>query len=105
MAAFLFLLAASPFTAPFATCDLSTLFGGHPTIAKSAGAFTTAFDDQSADAACAAPRRLRIEGTFVARTHIDTHARATLPGGSELLPEFLPTVGRLGDLSNTPLRI
>ena len=66
-AALLLLLAASPFTAPFATCDVSTLFGGHPNIADTRAAFVGAPDDQPTtvaleDASSRTRKRVRIVG-------------------------------------------
>jgi hypothetical protein len=70
-AALLLLLAASPFTAPFATCDVTTLFGQETLLKGLQVSSTPAGADASA--VCSIPRRTR------ARAKAASHAVLTSP--------------------------
>lgn len=59
-AALLLFLSASPFTAPFATCDVSTLFGQHTTAAQLEVEAPHAATDDHAQALAAVARRERV---------------------------------------------
>src|ERR1043166_550277 len=78
-AALLFLLAASPFTAPFATCDVATLFGRHD--ASIAGGWTStsviAEDRSQPTTLCSTAQRTR------------TPVRLSADGGPEAMPLVL----------------
>ncbi len=59
LAALLLVLAASPFTAPFSTCDVATLMGGDSLAARYQSSIPPVVDQSQAAALCAAPHRTR----------------------------------------------
>ena len=105
-ATLLLLLIASPFTAPFETCDVSTLFGCHTPAAQDQYQDSwVSTCDQSAIALAGSARRTRIRGKVA----------SPLPAGVE--PDSRPPVAiyfrdvtcapapPAATISHTPLRI
>jgi hypothetical protein len=106
-AALLLLLIASPFTAPFETCDVSTLFGNHMPAAQYQ--YQDAFmsmSDQSAVAVAGSSRRARHRSRLgspdVANSCRDDDPRGTVYV-RVLTPAPAPALVAL--ISHTPLRI
>jgi hypothetical protein len=60
VAALLLVLAASPFTAPFSTCDVATLMGGDTAAARYQSSLAPVVDHSQSAALCTAPRRSRM---------------------------------------------
>ena len=95
-AALLLLLAASPFTAPFSTCDAATLFGGTTPLRHNDYrlSFTSA-DDQSTTLAVSATCRTRerwklfvsavVEPVVHQPPALTPHVAATAPAGAPAL--------------------
>jgi hypothetical protein len=59
VAALLLFLAASPFTAPFETCDVGTLFGGHTPAIQSQLQMSPAVAADQSEAVALSSRRIR----------------------------------------------
>lgn len=88
VAVFILLLAASPFTAPFATCDVVTLFGGQRSTNPQGLVVAATVEGEAqedADLRSTKPGRRRVSIELVARAHAD--ALPTPPAtGNAVLP-------------------
>jgi hypothetical protein len=90
-ATLLLLLIASPFTAPFETCDVFTLFGSHmPAAQDQYQASFLSTGDQSAMTVAAASRRSR------------TRSRAASPVAAEPELEHTPRAVYVTDATTSP---
>jgi hypothetical protein len=104
-AALLLLLAASPFTAPFSTCDAATLFAGRTSLRLNHYhlAFTSS-NEQSTTLAVSSTRRTRERRKlFVSAIIVPVHERSALTGDVDAVAlAIAPARARS---SPTPLRI
>ena len=105
-ATFLLLLIASPFTAPFETCDVFTLFGSHTPAAQSQyqDSLLSTGDQSATIAVAAVSRRMR------ARSRVASSAAPTLDertAGPACVREATASSASfaLAPTSHTPLRI
>src|SRR5690348_8890407 len=76
----LLILTASPFTAPFATCDVTTLFcDGAATVPPHTAIASTVEDGSHTVPMCAASSGIRSRIRAVSRTASDADARGVVP--------------------------
>ena len=107
-AALLLILIASPFTAPFETCDVLTLFGSHAPTAQCQYQvpFASTEDQSQAVAVASASRRVRHRSRFATPTATDPLLERSAPVvGIVRDPAALPPAFALAGTSHTPLRI
>jgi hypothetical protein len=106
-ATLLLLLIASPFTAPFETCDVSTLFGNHTPAAQyqyQDSFMSTA--DQSAIAVAGSSRRARIRSRSASPPTVEPELEGRTPDVVRP-PEVTaaPAAPVIPTISHAPLRI
>jgi hypothetical protein len=107
-ATLLLLLIASPFTAPFETCDVFTLFGNHTLAAQYQyqDAFVSTGDQSAIAVAATSSRRARCRSKAASPSTAE-------PGPGNRTPDIVslrdlttaPATSVVATISHTPLRI
>jgi len=105
VATLLLILTVSPFTPPFSTCDIPTLFGDGVPVGPHPTSLASPIEDGSHTVPlCAASGRIRVRMKHIARTETTASVHhMALPAGDSHTDVCFP--GSVAHESLTPLRI